>query len=108
MKFKAGDTVTISAGKDKGKKGKIIKVFPVAQKVTVEKVNLYKKHLGPRQTGGKGQIIQKERPLPTANIVLVCKKCNQATRIGYLVDKAGNKQRICKKCKAPITQTSKK
>lgn len=108
MKFKVGDTVKVTIGKNKGKQAKIKQVLPQADQVVVEGINKYKKHLKPRQTGGQGQILERERPLSTAKIALICPKCNQPTRAGYLVDKTGNKQRICRKCNAPLTVKSKK
>jgi large subunit ribosomal protein L24 len=102
MKFKVNDTVKITAGKDKGRQGKITKVFPQNQRVTVEGINLYKRHVKPQGEGKPGGIIEVERPLPLAKIALICKKCNQPTRIGYRLTKTGTKTRICKKCQAEI------
>ena len=108
MKFKREDTVIITSGKHKGKQAKIKQVLPKTNQVIIDGVNQYKKHLKPQQTGGKGQIITRSRPLTTANIALVCPKCKQPTRAGYLVDKSGTKQRICRKCKAPLAYKTKK
>lgn len=107
MKFRVGDKVKITGGKDKGKEGKIKQVLPKKDRVVVEGVNKYKRHLKPRQTGGSGQVIERERPLPAAKIAIVCPKCNKLTRVGYIVDKRKNKQRICKKCKGLLTVAAK-
>lgn len=107
MKFKVKDTVKITAGKDKGKQGKIKQVLPRLDKVVVAGMSLYKKHLKPRQTGGRGQIIERERPLPTANIALICPQCRQPTRVGYRLNKNGHKQRFCRKCQAILGKTKK-
>jgi large subunit ribosomal protein L24 len=102
MKLKKQDTVVITAGKDRGKTGKITKLFPSLNKVLVEGANKYKKHLkaqGERKPGG---IIDIEKPLPVANVALLCPTCKQQTRVGFKFDKSGAKLRICKKCKATI------
>lgn len=96
MKFKVGDMVIVTGGKDKGKQGKITKVIPDAHKVVVEGVNLYVKHMKPFQ-GQAGQRVRKERPLPTANIAILNPETNKADRIGYAVGKDGSKSRVFKK-----------
>jgi len=101
MKIKKGDTVLIISGKDRGKKGKILKAFPKKRKVLIEGVNIKKKHQKPKKTGEKGQIIEKPAPIDVSNIKLICSKCNKAVRIGYKI--AGKKKyRICKKCNKQI------
>jgi large subunit ribosomal protein L24 len=100
MKFKTGDNIKITAGKDKGREGKIEKVFPKAAKVLVAGVNLYKKHVKSFQ-GQKGGIYDIPRPLNLGNIALICPKCKKVTRIGFLT-KADKKVRICKKCRKEI------
>ncbi|MDI6603392.1 MAG: 50S ribosomal protein L24, partial [Patescibacteria group bacterium] len=72
MKIKKGDTVLIISGKDRGKKGKILKVFPKEGKVLVEGVNLMKKHQKSRRAGEKGQIIQLPKPIDVSNAKLIC------------------------------------
>ena len=102
MKLKVNDTVKITAGKDKGRQGKIIKTFPQTQQVLVEGLNLYKRHQ--KATMGRpGGIIPKPRPLPTANVALICPQCHQPTRVGYQIDQpTKTKTRICSKCKKVI------
>ncbi len=101
MKIKKGDTVLIISGKDRGKKGKILKAFPKKRKVLIEGVNLKKKHQKPKKTGEKGQIIEKPASISVSNVKLICSKCNKAVRIGYKI--AGKKKyRICKKCNKQI------
>jgi large subunit ribosomal protein L24 len=100
IKFKVGDTVKITAGKDKGREGKIEKILPEVSKVVVPGVNLYKKHV--KGFGDvKGGIYDIPRPLGLGKIALVCPKCKKVTRIGFKF--AGDeKVRICKKCKKEI------
>ncbi|MCX6705559.1 MAG: 50S ribosomal protein L24 [Candidatus Woesebacteria bacterium] len=100
MKFKIGDNVKITAGKDKGRDGKIEKIFPKTLKVVVPGVNLYKKHVKGFQ-GQKGGIYDIPRPLGLGKIALICPKCKKVTRIGFST-KGEKKARICKKCKKEI------
>ena len=96
MKFKVGDSVKITAGKDKGRDGKIEKIVPKSGKVIVPGVNLYKKHV--KGFGDvKGGVYDIPRPLGPGKIALVCPKCKKQTRVGFKF--AGEeKVRICKKC----------
>lgn len=106
MKFKKGDQIIITLGKDRGKKGKIEKVFPGENKIMVPGVNIFKKHVRPRGEGQPGGITDVVRPLSVAKIALVCPRCSRATRIGFhpTGSKADKKDkiRICRKCKAII------
>ena len=97
MKLKKGDKVLIIFGKDKGKKGKILKALIKKNRVIVEGVNLAKKHQKARKTGEKGQTIEVLLPIDVSNVKLICKKCNKPTRVGYKIVK-DEKYRICKKC----------
>jgi len=101
MKFKSGDQVIITAGKDKGKTGEITKVFPKSGKVTVKGVNLFKRHVKPRD-GIEGQIITLERPLTISNIAIVDPIDKKPTRIGYQLIKGGGKIRIAKRSGADL------
>lgn len=94
-KIKKGDTVKILAGKDIGKTGKIISVKN--QKVTVEGLNVYKKHVRPKRQGEKGQIVQVVRPINISNVALVCESCRKSVRVGYRLD-GKSKFRYCRKC----------
>jgi large subunit ribosomal protein L24 len=97
MKLKKGDTVKVVAGKDSGKTGKIEKVMPKLAKVVVEGMNQYKRHVKSRMPGQKSEIITLTKPLPVANVQLICPKCKKPTRVGYKLLK-DDKTRICKKC----------
>ncbi|MBL7036401.1 50S ribosomal protein L24 [Candidatus Microgenomates bacterium] len=100
MKLKKGDKVKITAGKDRGKEGKIENVLPKEKKVIVPEVNLYKKHVKGQQ-GQKGGMFDLPRPLSVAKIALICPKCKKQTRIGIRLVK-NEKVRICKKCNKEI------
>ncbi len=101
MKIKKGDQVLVISGKDKGRKSKIIKVFPKEKKVIVEGINLRKKHIKPKKSGEKGQIVETPASLNVSNIKLICSKCGKPTRVGYKME-GKRKYRICKKCKQEI------
>ena len=101
MNIKNNDAVKIIAGKDKGKTGKVILVDYKKGKLTIDGLNLYKKHVRPKRKGEKGQIISTPRSIDASNAMLACGSCDKAVRVGYRVEN-GQKQRICKKCKAII------
>ena len=102
MKLKVKDTVKVTVGKDRGQTGKIKQVFPKRAVVWVEGVNKYKRHMKAQGQGKPGGIIDIEKPLPIANLALICPTCKQQTRVGYKVLKTGGKERICRKCEATI------
>lgn len=97
MKLKKEDEVIVLKGKDKGKKGKIEKVFAKADLVLIPGINLYKRHKKGRMQNQKSEIIEITKPLKAENVSLVCPSCHQPTRIGYKIDNK-EKLRICKKC----------
>lgn len=101
MKIKKNDTIKMLAGKDSGKTGKVLRSFPVEEKIIVEGLNIVKKNRKPRKEGEKGQIVETPRKITVSNAMLICPKCGKATRIGYKITDA-DKVRICKKCKAEI------
>ena len=108
MKIIAGDQVKILLGKDKGRTGQVLASFPQKRKLVVSGLNLFKKHVKASQNQSGG-IIEKEFPLAVSKVILICPHCQKPTRIGYKIDKSGQKYRICKKCQAIInTKTSKK
>lgn len=101
MKIKKGDNVIVLKGKEKGKKGKVQKVFPKEGKLVVEGMNMRKKHLKPKRAGEKGQIVQLTGWMPIANVSLVCPKCQKPARVGFKMQ-GSKKYRFCKQCKAEI------
>lgn len=97
MRIKKGDTVLVISGKDRGKRGKVLEVFPKEGRVLVENVNLVKKHRRAKSEREKGQVIEIVKSINASNAKLICSKCAQATRVGRrLVGK--KKYRVCKKC----------
>ena len=97
----------IISGKDKGKTGKVLQVFPSKNLISVEGRNLLIKHMRPRRQNEKGQKIEFPAPFSASNTMLLCPKCGKAARIGYKTIKSevegrkkkSNKVRVCKKCK---------
>ncbi|MCS7151989.1 MAG: 50S ribosomal protein L24 [Endomicrobia bacterium] len=100
-KIKKKDVVIVISGKDKGKKGEVIKVLPDEDKIIVSRVNIVKKHTRPTQTD-PGGIKEIEKPIHISKVKLICPKCNQPTRVGFKFLPDGNKVRYCKKCKEMI------
>jgi len=96
IKIRKDDTVQIIAGKDKGKRGKIIKINREKGRVIVEGANLVKKAMKRKSQQDRGGIVEIEAALHVSNVMIVCKKCGP-TRIGYKME-GDAKQRICKKC----------
>ncbi|MFC1594918.1 50S ribosomal protein L24 [Patescibacteria group bacterium] len=97
-KFKKGDTVYIAKGKDRGKTGKILKVFGEAKRIIVDGINIKKRHIRPKRTGQKGQVVEVPGKMIWSNVRIVCPQCKKSTRIGF-VSESDEKKRVCKKCK---------
>jgi len=101
-RIKKNDKVIVLVGKEKGKIGTVLKVDVEKEKLIVEKVNMIKRHSKPNQQMGQGGIIEKEAPLKISNVMLVCDKCAEPTRIGKSVLEDGSRVRACKKCGEPL------
>ncbi|PLZ99927.1 50S ribosomal protein L24 [Fischerella thermalis CCMEE 5268] len=97
MHVKAGDTVQVIAGKDKGKVGEIIKALPQESKVIVKGVNIKTKHVKPQAEGESGRIVTQEYPIHSSNVMLYSTKQNVASRICYTFTEEGKKVRMLKK-----------
>jgi large subunit ribosomal protein L24 len=103
--IKKGDTVEVITGENKGTRGTVQRVHGKENRVVVAGVNMATKHQKPRQAG-RGQVragkIQFEAPIHLSNVMVVCPKCNEATRVGVYVNESGVKTRICKNCQSEI------
>lgn len=97
LTIKKKDKVIVKAGKDKGKTGEVLKVFPEKSRIIVSKINFIKKHTRATQTA-PGGITEKESPIHISNVALICPKCNQATRVKIDRLSDGKKIRVCRKC----------
>lgn len=99
------DNVLILSGEDRGKQGKVLKVFPREQRVVVEGINFIKKHTRPTQKNPKGGIVEKEGVINASNVMVVCGKCGEPTRVGFKIISDGSRVRSCKKCGEMIQTT---
>ena len=103
-----GDQVVVLSGKDRGKEGRVVRVWPKSAKVMVEGVNQVKRHEPLRQQRGRqgmtGGIVTKEMPVPLSTLALVCStpECNGRARVGYDIDADGAKRRVCRKCGSDV------
>ena len=97
MKIRKGDEVEVLIGKDRSKRGTVMRVLPKEGKVIVEGINRAKKHQRQTQVRGKGGIIDKDMPINVSSVGLVCPK-DGAVRVGYQIKDDGSKVRICKVC----------
>lgn len=96
MKIKKGDQVIVITGRDKGKTGEVVKSMPKENKVLVQGINLVKRHTKPTQESAGG-IISKEAPIHVSNVSLIDPKSGKATRVGFKVEKDGQKVRVAKR-----------
>jgi large subunit ribosomal protein L24 len=96
--IRKNDKVMVIAGKEKGKIGTVLKMIPKKERAIVEKLNMVKRHTRAGPKTAKGGIIEKEAPIHISNLMLVCGKCAEETRIGKKVLEDSSKVRFCKKC----------
>jgi large subunit ribosomal protein L24 len=101
-KIKKNDIVKILAGKDSGKTGKVLTIFPKKLKALVQGINMVKKHSRAKSNDQQGGIVHKESFVDISNLMIVCQKCSKATRVGFSKLSDGTKVRICKKCREII------
>lgn len=98
LTIRKNDTVLVIAGREKGKRGKVLFVLPARERVIVERINMVKKHQRPTQKLRQGGIIEREAPLHVSNVMLVCSKCDKATRVGMRVLSDDRRARVCRRC----------
>lgn len=101
MTVKKGDNVLVITGKDKGKTGKVVEVFPKDNRVLVDGINIVTKHKKARTQNDKSEIIKKNAPVEASNVMVVCPVCGKATRVAHQ-EINGKKVRVCKKCSASL------
>ena len=101
-KIKKNDKVIVLVGKEVNKIGTVLKVDAEKGRVIVEKINMIKRHSKASPQTGQGGIVEKEAPLNISNVMLVCDKCTEPTRIGKRRLEDGSKVRVCKKCGEPM------
>ena len=101
VKIKSGDTVLVQVGKDRGKTGKVLRVFPRTGRLIVEGRNIVKKHVRPRRAGEKGQRVEVPAPMPVSRVLLICPSCQKAVRVA-IRRTDGRRERFCRKCQSVI------
>jgi len=99
LHIKKNDMVKVLSGKDRGKTGKVLKVFPARNRAIVQGINFVKRHTRQRRQDEQAGIIQQEASVNISNLNVVCKRCNRATRMGLDVLGDGSRVRYCKKCR---------
>jgi large subunit ribosomal protein L24 len=101
--IRKNDTVVVQAGRDRGKRGRVLRVIPGKNRLIVEGVNVIKRHTRPNPAKQvKGGIVEREASLHASNVQLVCPECSAVTRIGRKTLEDGRKVRICRKCEGVI------
>ena len=113
MNIHKGDTVLITTGKDKGKRGTVSRAMPQVNKIIVEGLNIAKKHVKPQGQTHQGGIIEEAMPLHVSNAMLICTECGEPTRVGHDRRPIGHDQRVrvvrvCKKCHKVIEDRTRK
>jgi len=98
VKVRKNDLVVVIAGNYRGKRGRVLKVFPKENRIIVEGVNFIKRHTKPSSKNPQGGIIQREAPIHVSNVMVICSKCNSPTRVGKKIIEDGSRVRVCKKC----------
>ena len=96
-RIRKGDLVEVIAGKERGKRGKVLRVDPSRERVYVEKLNMIKRHMRPTRQHPQGGILEREGPIHLSNVMLVCPKCDRPTRVGTRIQEQ-EKFRYCKRC----------
>jgi large subunit ribosomal protein L24 len=100
---KKNDNVLVITGKDRGKRGRVLKIDPVKDRLVVEGVNMIKRHTKPNPGKNiKGGIVEREASVHVSNVQLVCPECGAQTRVGHKILGDGRKVRICRKCEGVV------
>lgn len=103
LHVKKDDQVTVRAGKDRGKSGRVLRVLPGKNQAIVENINFVRRHTRANpQKNIKGGVVEREALVQLSNLQVICRECNQPTRVGYNLLSDGKKVRICRKCGGTI------
>jgi large subunit ribosomal protein L24 len=102
LKIKKGDRVRVLTGKDRGKEGTVLRAFPTEGKLIVEGVNTAKKHQKPTRVNQSGGILERDMPIPVANVAVLSPGDGRPTRVGYKVQADGTKVRVCRRTGAEL------
>jgi len=101
-RIRKGDVVTVLTGKDRGKSGKVLQVWPDEGRALVEQVNILKHFERRTQQNPNGGIVPREHPLALCKLALMCSKCRRPARIQVQRTEAGDAQRVCHRCKGAL------
>ena len=97
--IRKNDNVVVTTGKDRGKRGRVVRLVPEKNRLVVEGVNMAKRHTKPNpQKNIKGGVMEREAPLHASNVQIVCPECGKPTRVGKKILDDGRKVRVCRKC----------
>ena len=103
LNIKRNDEVLVISGKDKGTRGKVLRIFPQRNRVIVENVNFIKRHTRPNpQKNIQGGVVEREASIHLSNLMLICPECREPSRVGFILLSDGEKVRVCRKCQATI------
>jgi len=102
VEIRKNDSVMVIAGKERGKTGKVLRVFKDKDTLVVERLNIVKRHTKPRGPQQSGGIVEKEAAIHASNVMIMCDKCNAPARIGHKILTDGKKIRICRNCKEAL------
>lgn len=103
LHVKKDDQVLVTAGKDRGKTGKVLRVFPQRDRVVVENINFIRRHTRANpQRNVKGGVVEREASIHLSNLQVICGECNRPTRVGYARLSDEKRVRICRKCGGTI------
>jgi large subunit ribosomal protein L24 len=103
LHVKKNDQVLVIAGKDRGVRGRVLRVLPSTRRAIVERVNMIKRHTRPNpQRGIQGGILEREAPIHVSNLMVVCPDCGKASRMGHKRLADGGKVRVCKSCQGEV------
>ncbi|KPK95870.1 50S ribosomal protein L24 [bacterium SM23_31] len=97
------DNVLVIAGNEKGRQGRVLKTYPKTQRILVEGINFIKRHSRPSQQNPQGGIVEKEGTINVSNVMVICPKCSNATRIKRRILENGKSVRICRNCLEMLT-----
>ena len=98
MKVRKGDTVLVISGRDRGKKGKVLRAMPENTRVIVEGVNMIKRHLKARPPARQAGVVEREAPIHISDVMLLCPKCSKPARVGFRFLEDGKEVRACRAC----------
>ena len=103
LRIRKNDQVVVIAGRDRGKRGKVLRVFPSRNRVIVERINMIMRHTRPNpQRNIKGGLVEREASIEVSNLMIVCGECDRPTRLRHKRLNDGRKVRICHQCEGVI------